>query len=198
VVSFFSRAAVRHGAVLAALQRAAGACPLIGCSTAGEIGPHGSTERGLVALALRWDQPRLRSAAVDLAGAADSAAAGRAIARGLAAPDLASVLVFAPGNDVDGAALTDALCDALGPGVDVFGGLAGDGGTLIDGPAAGLGAQLVAADDDGLQTWTLLDGVLATRRVVALGWYGQPALAQSMHSGALSFGPLRASRAPKA
>jgi hypothetical protein len=191
VVAFFSRAAVRHGSVIPALQRATGACLLIGCSTAGEIGPEGAGERGLVALALRGRGQRLRSAAVDLADTAASAAAGHALARELSAPDLASVLVFAPGNDVDGAALTDALCEALAPDVHVFGGLAGDGGALVDGPAAGLGAHLVASDGDGTQTWTLLDDTLATRRVVAVGWYGEPALTQSMHSGARAFGPLR-------
>jgi hypothetical protein len=190
VIAFFSQAAMDHPRALRALQAACHATQLVGCSTAGEIGPRGLTEQGLVVLALRFAAPRLRVTTTDIDGDADSRAAGERLALALDAPDLCAVLVLAPGDNIDGDALTAGLAQRLAPRVHLFGGLAGDGSTLAEGPAAGLGGRFQT--DPSAATWTLRGNRLHTRQAVAVGWYGDAArVAHGMCSGAQPFGPVR-------
>jgi hypothetical protein len=190
VLAFFSPAAVRHPHLLGALQAACAHATLVGCSTSGEIGGAGVADGSLSLVALRLGSPDLRCASVAAETAADSTQAGHDLAAALAAPTLRAVLVLAPGDVFDGVALTDALAARFDPAVTLFGGLAGDGDTLVGGPAAGLGARR-QADDSGA-SWTLLNRQLSRRHAVAVAWYGaHTRVAHGMHGGARAFGPVR-------
>jgi len=102
---------------------------LVGCSSAGEI--HGETlsDDTLTVAVARLAVTRLHLAHEIVDSPADSWAAGRSLARRLAAqdPELRSVFVLADGLGVNGSALTAGLVEGAGPDVVITGGMAGDG-----------------------------------------------------------------------
>jgi hypothetical protein len=173
VFAFFSIDAVAQAALWPRWRAALPGARWIGCSTAGEIGAEVVT-RGKVALAaLRLERTPWRCAAAPLAAMNQSRAAGADIGRQLAAPDLAAVIVFGPGVDVNGSALIEGLSEAVGPAVIITGGLAGDDGTFE-------------------RTWTLLDDRLDDRQAVAVGFYGTALrIGHGSFGGWQPFGPVR-------
>lgn len=131
------------------------------------------SDDGIVLVAIHFDQPKLRAVAAPLAVMESSAATGAELAQQLAAPDLRSVMVFAPGVAINGSALIEGLISVLGPGVTITGGLAGDAGAFAE-------------------TWTLLDAQLGSRQAVAIGFYGPSVtMAHGSFGGWQTFGPVR-------
>jgi hypothetical protein len=101
--------------------------PIVGCSTAGEIlGPQVFDDT-ISVTSLAFEHTGVSVAVVPITRAADSRAAGEALARGLPADGLAHVLVFSDGLCVNGTALVEGLLSLLPSGTSVTGGLAGDG-----------------------------------------------------------------------
>lgn len=146
---------------------------VVGCSTAGEI--HGASIRdGSLSVAIaRFDQTRVAKASAPVAASDGSRAAGEAIARDLAAPDLRSVLVFSDGLRVNGSELIRGLNAVLPQGVVVTGGLAGDGSRFQ-------------------RTWVLQDGVPTEGHVVGIGLYGDHVrVGHGSQGGWDIFGPER-------
>jgi hypothetical protein len=118
---------------------------LLGCSTSGEI--HGTLlgDESIAVAIVRFARSRLKRADATVTSPADSFAAGEAIARALAAPDLRGVFLLSDGLNVNGSELVRGLNSILPASVVVTGGLAGDGArfertwTLTgDGPRHGL------------------------------------------------------------
>lgn len=128
----------------------------VGCSTAGEISNHGVADDTLVATGLRFDNPAFRVVAEPLADMADSLGVGQRLAHRLARPGLRHVMVLGQGAGINGSALVDGLVGALGDGVMVTGGLAGDGGRFtgarVLGPNGVSKTDVVAVGLDG-PTW---------------------------------------------
>ena len=98
----------------------------VGCSTAGQIHGTNVSDDGAVATALEFDHTAVRIATAHVT-AAESAAAGAALAGKLAAPDLVHVLIISEGIDINGEALVRGLGEALPATVSVTGGLSADG-----------------------------------------------------------------------
>lgn len=122
-------------AVAAALPNAS----LVGCSTAGEITAAGVSDDTCILTAVRFERVRHRIAEATIPAMTDSRRAGESLGRQLVAPDLAAILVFGKGLDVNGSALIEGLTNEVGRSIPISGGLAGDGGsfkeTLVLGPS---------------------------------------------------------------
>jgi len=146
---------------------------LLGCSTAGEIAQTTVNEKSFVLTAVAFDRPSFVSAAVPISDLEDSEAAGRRLAEALGRTDLDSVLVFAPGLNINGSALIKGMSAALPAGIPITGGLAGDNGAFH-------------------QTWTIYNRQISDRQLVAIGFYGHGI---RMHHGSFGgwqpFGPAR-------
>jgi hypothetical protein len=97
------------------------------CSTAGEIQNTRVLDDSLVATAISFSRTEVRAACMGLAGHDGSAEAGRQLASSMPPDGLRHVLVFSDGLHVNGSALARGLADRLPSGVQVTGGLAGDG-----------------------------------------------------------------------
>jgi len=153
VLAFGATGLVDRPTALDELRAAYPRSVLVGCSTAGEI--HGAQvlDNSLAVAVARFEHTRLAYAHATVEGPDGSRAAGEAIARSLAAPDLRSVLVLSDGLHVNGTALVDGLNAALPAGVVVTGGLAGDG-------------------DRFQRTWAIDRGVARANVVTAVGFYG--------------------------
>ena len=126
---------------------------LVGCSTAGEICGVQVSDETLVATAVRFDATRVRVATRRLDDGDHSAETGRELARDLAGDGLGHLFVLSDGLHVNGSALVRGLLAGLPDGIQVTGGLAGDG--------ARFGETLVFHGPEA-----------STRNVVAIGFYG--------------------------
>jgi len=103
----------------------------------------------------------------------DSEAAGAILGKELFASDLAAVLVFGKGLDINGSALIDGLVSQIGPKTPISGGLAGDDGAFK-------------------KTFVLTPSGIASNKVVALGLYGDRLVfGHGSFGGWEPFGPTR-------
>lgn len=146
---------------------------LAGCSTAGEITADGVLDGSCVVTAVAFANTTVRVAEAELTALAGSHAAGDALGAALAAPDLAGVLLFGRGTDINGSALIDGLVGRVGPGIPVSGGLAGDDGAFV-------------------RTVVLSPSGVSDARVVAVGLYGDRLnFGHGSFGGWEPFGPAR-------
>lgn len=174
LMAFGARRPFADGMALRELRLAMPSSVLLGCSTAGEIGPDGVGDDGLSVVVARFEHTTLRTASVTLAADGDAEAAGRELAAALPAEGLRCVLALSCGVQVNGTALVRGLNAALAPGVSVSGGLAGDG-------------------DRFEETWTVagIDDP-APRGVSAVGLYGSALrVGHGCDDGWTDFGPER-------
>lgn len=127
---------------------------ILGCSTAGEILDTEVRDDSRVVMAVQFDNVRVVGASVPIANAAESRAAGAALAASFPAEDLRHLFVLAEGIHVNGSELIKGLAEALPPGVRATGGLAGD-------------------ETRFKETHILANGPAETHRVAAVGLYGK-------------------------
>lgn len=159
--------------LLSHLRRSYPMAAIVGCSTAGEICGDWVYDDSLVATALAFERTTVRAASIEIPTPRDSEAMGRALARRLADPSLAHVLLLAEGMHVDQAALVYGMNETLGPGIGITGGFAGDSVHFR-------------------RTLVLGDGVVGERRAVAVGLYGSAVLVGYGTLGGWDpFGPAR-------
>ncbi len=146
---------------------------IIGCSTAGEIAQTAVHENTLVVTAIHFDNPGFIAESGDISDMADSEDAGRRLANKLKRDGLHTVLVYAPGVDINGSAMIRGMASALPANVRITGGLAGDNGAFK-------------------QTFTMLDGVVSDRQLVAIGIHDPKiAVGHGSFGGWQPFGPVR-------
>lgn len=175
VLVFGTVALLRDARLLDALRAALPTATAVGCSTAGEITPHGVETGTVTVTALAFEQTPCRVVGTAMAGLTDSRAAGARLGDALAAdpdgPRLAAVLMFGRGTDMNGSALIDGLMDRIGSAVPVCGGLAGD---------------------DGAFSETVVIGGPDPQAPVAVGLYGEAVrLGLGSVGGWQPFGPTR-------
>jgi hypothetical protein len=127
VLLFGSRAFLQLPERLDDVRRAYPQALLFGCSTAGEIVDTQVRDDTLVVTAVAFDYTAVRGAAVPIANASDSFAAGSRLAQAFDPHGLAHVLVLSEGLHINGSELVQGLTQHLPPHVSVTGGLAGDG-----------------------------------------------------------------------
>jgi hypothetical protein len=99
---------------------------IIGCSATRSIHGDALDEDVLVAVALRFARTTIQMTCRSVTESSQSRAAGTAIGDALAAPGLSAIFVLADGLRVDGSEFIAGLCDAVGAGALVFGGMASD------------------------------------------------------------------------
>jgi hypothetical protein len=146
------------------IREAFGRSHIVGCSTAGQILSDGLSDGTLVVSVARFAATRVSSAHARVPNPGESFAAGNAVARTLASPDLRAAFVLSDGLLVNGSELVRGLSSALCPDVLLTGGLAADGERFG-------------------RTWVLVDGVPTSGAVVGVGLAGE-----AVRVGAGSFG----------
>lgn len=155
------------------LQEISPRAMLLGCSTAGEITPDGVDDGTCTVTAIDFERSRLTQGSTSLKGMDDSFAAGERVGRQIAATDLKAVLVFGPGVKINGSALVNGIASAIGSGIPITGGLAGDGGAFKE-------------------TFTLGPDGIASDKVVAIGLCGDNLrFGHGSFGGWEPFGPAR-------
>ncbi len=173
VLYFGSRDALACGARYEELRRMFPTAHILGCSTGGQINNDDVGDDEVVAAAVGFDATRLRLSRQEIADPQRSRDCGAALGRALLADDLAGVFVLSDGLNVNGSELVAGVSEAIGPGIPLTGGLAGDGANFKE--------TLVGADC-----------APRARIVAAIGFYG-PAIRVGHGSagGWDLFGPRR-------
>src|ERR1700722_128270 len=149
------------------------AAHVLGCSTGGQINNSDVNDDGIVAAAIRFDSTRLRLISWDVTDASQSWDCGEAIGKALCEDDLAGVFLLSDGLNVNGSELVNGLVSAIGHGVPLTGGLAGDGANFTE---------------------TLVGGNCAprSRMAVGIGFYGKAIkIGHGSAGGWDLFGPRR-------
>ena len=100
---------------------------ILGCSTGGEIYGSDVLDDSLSVTSFAFDRTPLRSAEATVETSKDSHAAGLSIGKQLARSDLKAIFVLSDGTRVNGSELVRGIRSAVGKGVVITGGLAGDG-----------------------------------------------------------------------
>ncbi|XZG71331.1 FIST signal transduction protein [Chitinibacteraceae bacterium HSL-7] len=159
-------------ALFPALRAAFPHASLCGCSTAGEIASEGVDDDALILTAVSWQGEAPRQACTELAGMADSRAAGERLATELASTPCSAVFVLAQGVNINGSALVEGLTSGLPKDTPVVGGLAGDGTAFA-------------------QTRVLGNTGISTRHVVAVALPSQLHVGHGSFGGWKPFGPAR-------
>ncbi|MDP3154583.1 MAG: FIST N-terminal domain-containing protein [Archangium sp.] len=158
------------------LKEVAAAFPqgvVMGCSTSGEI--HGRTvlDQTVTTTALTFEADTTVRAARAKLGNGDSYEVGYRVGRELAAPELRHLFVLSDGLNVNGSELVRGLAAAIPVGVEITGGLAGDGASFQ-------------------RTLVSLGAVAESGVVVAVGLYGaQLRIGCASLGGWDAFGPER-------
>lgn len=172
VLFFAERETLGAGEVIASLRSLCPRARLAGCSSGTVIKGEDVLDAAAAAVAVKLERSRVALASVAV-GVLSSYDDGQALARQLAAPDLAGVLVFSDGLKVNGSALVAGMQSVLGEHLPIGGGLAGDGPAFV-------------------QTLVCADAPACEHVVAALGFYGG---ALEVRIGAAhgwdDFGPLR-------
>src|SRR3984885_12652642 len=128
LVFFFGpRRALGCGARYGELRAMFPEAHILGCSTGGQIHNDDVSDDEIAAAAMSFNATKLRVACEAAPPATSSRACGEAIGRALAAPDLVGIFVLSDGLNVNGSDLVAGIIGAVGKGVSVTGGLAGDG-----------------------------------------------------------------------
>lgn len=161
------------GSTVAKLQESFPQATLMGCSTAGEITSDGVDDGTCTVTAVHFERTPFTSASTVLTEMADSYAAGVRLGQQLTAPNLAAVIVFGPGLNINGSGLVDGLSSVIGTAVPITGGLGGDGGAFK-------------------QTFTVGPQGIADNTIVAVGLCGNALqFAHGSFGGWEPFGPAR-------
>lgn len=149
VLVFGASQHIALGVCLAPLRRIYPNALFFGASTAGEIAGTRVYDDALVTTAITFEHTTLRMTNIRMSDVKSSAEAGERLAGILPSEGLVHVLVMSDGTTVNGSELVRGMLRTLPKGVQVTGGLAGDGArferTLVvagDEPASGMVAAI--------------------------------------------------------
>lgn len=124
---FGSRQALRETQLVEKINKSFPQAILTGCSTSGEIAGTNVNDHSLTLTAASFEKTSLVYHEVDIADFGNGVEAGKALADRLANKSLKHIFVLSEGLHVNGTELITGLRDNLPDGVNVTGGLAGDG-----------------------------------------------------------------------
>ncbi len=127
VFVFGSTDALRHAEHLEDVTKAYPHAFVFGCSTAGEIQGTTVIDDSIVVTAVDFERTAVRNASIMMAEVRDSFEAGERLAAILPHEELVHVFVLSDGLDVNGTDLVNGLASRLPAGVNITGGLSGDG-----------------------------------------------------------------------
>ena len=146
---------------------------ILGCSTGGQINNSDVSDDGIIAAAIRFDSTTLRLVCRHVTDDSQSWDCGEAIGKALSDDGLAGVFLLSDGLNVNGSDLVNGLVSAIGSGIPLTGGMAGDGANFTE---------------------TLVGGDCAPRSriVVGVGFYGKAIrIGHGSAGGWDRFGPRR-------
>lgn len=173
VLVFGGRMQLKTGTWLASLQALYPGARVISASTSGEILGTEISEDRITCSAVAMEKTSVSFAETTIGDAAESRACGQKLATMMIGENLSHVLVFSDGQHVNGSDLARGFTETLPAGVQLSGGLAGDG-TRFEETVVGL------------------DSAPGSGRIVVIGFYGKDIQINCGTGGGWApFGPQR-------
>lgn len=146
---------------------------IIGCSSAGEISGPYILDKTLSVAIIKFEETTIEIVKEEIVTAEDSFKAGQNIAVALNKSNLRGIFVLSDGLNVNGSELVNGLNQIDKKDVVITGGLAGDG-------------------KDFKKTWTIFNGEILAKNIVAVGFYGDKIkIGHASRGGWDVFGPER-------
>lgn len=149
VLFFGSRKLLSDNTIVTSIKLAYPDAKLIGCSTSGEIFGTNVNDHSITLTAVKFEHTKIIYHDVNIDDFTSGTEAGKALAAKLASKDLRHVFVLSEGLHVNGTELVTGMRNNLPEGVNVTGGLAGDGAdfsqTLIISNAGEVKSNIIAA-----------------------------------------------------
>lgn len=127
VLCFGSKAMLEVDTIYATIQSKFPAAQVALCSTAGEIYQERVLDNSLVAVALQFETTIIEATTVNIQDYKSSYSAGISLFKKLPKENLAYVMVFSDGSQVNGSEVVKGLSTQIDKNILVTGGLAGDG-----------------------------------------------------------------------
>ena len=100
---------------------------LMGCTTSGEIANGFIEDASMVCTAIKFEKSTIKTSSVKVSAADDSITVGEKLIEQLPTENLKHVFVLSEGLNINGTKLVEGMRNKLPQGVNVSGGLAGDG-----------------------------------------------------------------------
>ena len=171
--SFGDRETIKNREVFEKLREIYPNAEIVGCSSSGNILGESISEASMVASAVTFDKGEVHISVEDFTDEENQYLVSRRLIEGLPKENLKHVFILSDGLNMNGSALAKGANDAVGEGISITGGLAGDG---ID-----FEETLIVANEEAKDN-----------RVVAVGFYGESISVESgCYSGWDEFGILR-------
>ena len=146
---------------------------IAGCSTAGSMMGTVISDNDAVATAIEFEKSTVRYAWGESGDASTIYALGAQLGRELMGEHLKHIFILSDGLHINGSDLARGLADVLPHGVNITGGLAGDGTRFGE-------------------TYVIANACAQTKAVMMIGFYGEPLESKSgCFSGWEEFGPER-------
>ena len=146
---------------------------ILGCSSAGEIIGAQILDDSLCVAVIKFEKTEIKSCKTEIQNAEDSFSAGKKIVNELNADNLRGIFVLSDGLNVNGSELVKGLNSKQLENVVITGGLAGDGSVFKN-------------------TWSIYDGDIFTKSIIAVGFYGDHIrIGHGSRGGWDIFGPER-------
>ena len=172
IIYFSSRQALADGARFEELRAMFPGATLMGCSTGGQIDCERITDDTVNAVALAFDDTRIKTINEEIRHVADSRRCGESIGQALSAGDLVGIFVLSDGLHVNGSDLVAGIRSQVG-NLPITGGLAGDGSAFSE--------TLVGVNERP-----------SSRTIAAVGFYGSAVkIGHGSAGGWDVFGPQR-------
>ncbi|MDR5171185.1 FIST C-terminal domain-containing protein [Methylobacillus flagellatus] len=172
VLVFGSVRRFSDGKLPAQLKERYPAAQIVGCTTSGEIGPHGVSDDSLQITAIAWDKTMQRVTYARANNMQTSAETAINLAKQLKSDSLRTVLVFSDGLHINGSELLQGFQSVLG-NIPIVGGMAGDNAEFS-------------------KTLQLLNDSVEEGLVIAIGLYGDKLITASGALGGWKpYGPPR-------
>ncbi len=146
---------------------------IIGCSTAGEIFGPSVYDHSISVAVVKLEKTNIKLVKILAGDPCDSFDVGCKVSSELNVDGLKGILVFSDGLGVNGSELAKGLSTSVSENVSITGGLAGDG-------------------KDFKKTFTICNGLVCDKTVVAVGFYGDYIkIGHATKGGWDNFGPKR-------
>lgn len=127
VLCFGSKAMLEVDTIYSTIQSKFPAAQITLCSTSGEIYQERVLNDSLVAVALEFEKTKIETTTVNIKDYNNGYSAGIGLLKKMPKENLAYVLVFSDGSQVNGSELVKGLSTQIDKNILVTGGLAGDG-----------------------------------------------------------------------
>ncbi len=149
-------------------------CPIVGCSTSGEISENGVDDESIVLSLCQFQSDvAVRSSSVSISDYPDLKSAGKALGEKVHFEKMKAVLLFAVGVNVNGSEIVAGISEVVGTEIPVTGGLAGDNANFVE-------------------TFVSLNGKTSKDMIVAIALGGEKLnVSFASQGGWQAFGPMR-------